>query len=78
MYWLSVDDLYKDECIMMRCKTVRLKTDAYVMILDVLNQFIFKKLSSKLRTNCQKLYKVCVDVFRLLIILSACVLRTSV
>jgi len=52
MHFSSVDDLYENECIIMRCKTVRLKTDAYVTILDVLNQFVFKKLSDKLKTNC--------------------------
>jgi len=52
MYLLSVDDLYEDKCIMIRCKTVRLKTDIYVMILNALDQFILKKLSNELRTNC--------------------------
>jgi len=46
-----IDDLYEDECIMMRCETVRLKTDAYARAIDALDQSALKKLSSESRTN---------------------------
>ena len=44
-------DMYEDECIMMRCETVRLKTDAYARAIDALDQSALKKLSSESRTN---------------------------
>jgi len=78
MHSLSVNDLYKNEYIIMKCKTVRLKMNAYVMILDVLDQLTFKKLSNELRTNCWKLYKMYTDIIRSLIVLSVCVLRIFV
>jgi len=35
--YLFINDLYKYECIMMKCKTVKLKMNAYIMILNVLD-----------------------------------------
>jgi len=78
MHSLSVDDLYRNKCITVRCKTVKSKINAYVMTLNALDQSVFKKLSSKSRTNCWKLYKACTNVIRSLITFSAYILRMSV
>jgi len=48
--------------------------NANIMIFDILDQFALTKLSSKSRTNCQRLYKVSADVNRQLAVLSAHVL----
>ncbi len=37
MYLLFINDLYKDKYIIMRCKTVRLKTNIYVTAINALN-----------------------------------------
>jgi hypothetical protein len=51
--------------------------NAYVKIINALNQLTFKKLSNESRTNYWKLYEVCTDVVRSLNALSICVFRIS-